>query len=356
MQLTRTLGAAAIAVAITAGIAIGISNAQEPPPIPLPPPLNLEVTVTKVSDDLCVLAHNAREWRETHIPNGFATDDMRPGQYKLTHVAVRPNKGSALFSSLDVGQSEYQYRRGDMHNIPNGLRKIIDGMRVANTHEHHVEYGIRELRTGGRGLYHYSHKGEYSWATDADVFDVEQELNLCIERLYMAYDNNKHKRETYERLTIKQNELTLTKEQLEFVREQEARETELTIQLIALNAEILDTIITIEQTRLAGLERRAELMLEAAQKDAARWEEWMLESGNRFGDLESKYAETAKVLDAAKAQQSEYLTELQAAVDAEAANRAEYESNLQAVQSEYATIERQIEQIGAEAGVDNPTE
>lgn len=137
---------------------------------------------------------------------------------------------------------------------------------------------------------------------------------------------------------------------------QEARETDLTIQLIALNAEILDTIITIEQTRLAGLERRAELMLEAAQKDAARWQEWMLESGNRFDDLEAQYAETAKVLDATKAQQAEYLAELQAAVDAEAINRAEYESNLQAVQSEYDAIGRQIEQIGAEAGVDKSTE
>ena len=352
-----------IAIAVVAvAAATNIASADDPPIDP-PPPFKLVVKVEKVSDELCVISHNYHD--DWLYPN--FTPDAHPygtglavGEVVWTGMEINTNSGSTRFSFselLDYSDSPALREKYDYYDKSSrirvkygGLRDTILLLQDANEYTHLIRFSGVKKRTGDR-IERFHATVPYNWTTDKTLFDIEQELDICIERLNLAYDNNKHKRETYERLVVKQNELTLVKEQLEYVREQEVRETELTIQLIALNSEILETVITIEQTRLAGLERRSELILEAAQKDAARWDEWLLESGNRFDDLETRRAETARVLNETKAQQDAYLAEMQAVIDKERENRELYEQNLSEVITESAEIGRQIAEIGAEAGV-----
>lgn len=226
MQLIRTFIAAAVAVAITAAIAIGISRAQEPPPIPVPPPFNLEVSVTKVTDDLCVLTHNADAWGSAiRRDNGSGLGVNQTGWVSWE---VRAHSGRRIIGYMPKTfvddharrKDNYHYTRYDVHpRIKNQrLTTLINGINNANEHEHHIRlHGVKKLSGDRRESFTYVYP--YNWTTDATLFDIEQDLHLCIERLHQAFDNNKHKRETYERLTAKQNELTLTKEQLDYVRE-----------------------------------------------------------------------------------------------------------------------------------------
>ena len=360
----------ALAVALTA--TAGIAAAQTPD---APPPLALEVQVENINDQLCVVKHNYNEWARANFV--FSPDEMSLGQsaYSFAWNIGEKNKHPSTSIGSDYGgmvtdiersgrdvegeyltlpelsshkpytiRDEYLYERtGQPEYGLTALPRLLMVFSEFNEYQHDVVYAYHTKKAGERRYDIQMVNAPFNWTSNITLVDLEAQLNYCIEQLHIAHDLREHRADAYERLLAKQNELAIAKDYLVAVREHERIETELTIQLIALNTEILETIISIEQTRLAGLERRAELMLEAATRDAARYEEWLMQSGSRFDELESKQAETARILAESEASMAEYAAEYEEAVQTEVANQSAAQDALRKFNADIAQTNACVE-------------
>lgn len=212
---------------------------------------------------------------------------------------------SYIVGSLRDTQREFAYTTHSHTALPDVVSATIRSIERWNRYEHSIRY--RHTRYEPNVMHLNKVEVPYNWENAVNITDLQGDLKACLGELHNAHMAGERRVEMHKRLVERQVELAVAKDRLDVITELEEEETVLTIRLIALNSEILDTIIKTEQVRLAGMERRAQLMLEAAEYDAKRWNEWMLQSGNRFDDLEAKRAETARILAETRDKQTEYL-------------------------------------------------
>lgn len=340
--MVKTLIVTAILI-VLAGLAATPAYAQTPEP---PKPLVFNAEVENRDNKVCVVTHNFFDWKDSEITEGWSlpttNNKIHPSYTSLPAWFKNARRGEVLKNHHD-SQREHLYTIGQEPGLPAIVGLLVSFIDLHNEHQHKFNYTHKKSVLGE---WEYTPVSTpFNWSTQFKTVDLYADLQKCLATIDHANRLENHRAETYAKLVAKETELAIAKERLVTISEWERIETDLTIKLIALNTEILDTIIQIEQVRLAGMERRAELILEAAERDATRWQEWMLQSGNRFDDLESKRAETARILAETRKQQAEYRKEMQEAIRQERETRQQYESNLAEVEAEHAEIAAQLEEL-----------
>lgn len=323
---------AIITIAVIISLIAATTAYAEGPPIPLPAPLALVVEVEQVSDEACIISTNIAKWFNAE----YEQDYSKTGWIE-TH-SLSSSSPLSVHKLKGILEPHYVF---DRHHTPEStIHKILNLNKTisqSNEYQHTLHHSYVIVKSGGRSSV-YPHTIPFNWTTNQTNTEITEKIRECQEELHLQYDTNLVKQEADRQRAITETELAIAQSALEHVREQERIKTELVIELIRLNTEILDIVIATENLRLTGLERRAELMREAAERDATRWDEWMLASGHRLDTLESMQQETAAIIAESKARQDEYFAEIESV-------KAQQNANLQAAEQNLADAQRKVEEL-----------
>ena len=150
----------------------------------------------------------------------------------------------------------------------------------------------------------------------------EEEERAAAERLKLQHEEAQARRDMALRLLLKTNELKEEQARLASALKIEEEETRVTLEIVALTGRVVQAQIAVQEARLAGLERRAEAMRIGATANAAAYQEFLMQTGSRFDQIEAdqqRAREAVRQLRKQREQVDRRLDELKAAQDAQIA-------------------------------------
>ena len=195
------------------------------------------------------------------------------------------------------------------------------------------------------------------WTHDdfqAALFDCAQELEdklereaeaarVAAEQRAIAVEARERELELNRRLLIQVNDLKLAQERLASEVKLQEKETRITAEIVALQKRLIETRIATQEAILSGLERRAEIIRTGALERNEIMQEFLLQSGSRYEDIETKQAETAAVLRELRAGFAETQRRNEQALAAQEALLFEAEQQEAEISAELADKEAELE-------------
>lgn len=215
---------------------------------------------------------------------------------------------------------------------------------------HKYEYTLHEA---------FPFKGWYIDQFQAALFDCAQELEdkldredeaarVAAEQRAIAVEARERELELNRRLLIQVNDLKLAQERLASEVKLQEKETRITAEIVALQKRLIETRIATQEAILSGLERRAEIIRTGALERNEIMQEFLLQSGSRYEDIETKQAETAAVLRELRAGFAETQRRNEQALAAQEALLFEAEQQEAEISAELADKEAELESAAAD--------
>lgn len=211
-----------------------------------------------------------------------------------------------------------------------------------------IRYGISEK---------FPFQGWYASDAQSELFDCAQELEDKLERAdeaarvtaeqrAIAVEARERELELNRRLLIQVNDLKLAQERLASEVKLQEKETRITAEIVALQKRLIETRIATQEAILSGLERRAEIIRTGALERNDAMQEFLLQSGSRYDDIEAKQAETAAVLRELRAGFAETQRRNEAALEAQEELLLESERQEAEIAAELADKEAELQTAG----------
>ena len=341
-----------------------------------PPVVEYSVTL---GDDVCVARveyTNPPEWaREYDLRILRSKRDV----YDSTGI-VKSHKPYAFHKSLIEGPLEVVYplsgaygvaasEKASLYHSRNtrGLQTRylgVDNSRPGDTQQWYI-HASSHSETWRRQEYSYSYFELFpfdGWTYETfrtALFDCAQELEdkldredeaarVAAEQRAIAVEERERELELSRRLLIQVNDLKLAQERLASEVKLQEKETRITAEIVALQKRLIETRIATQEAILSGLERRAEIIRTGALERNEIMQEFLLQSGSRYEDIESKQAETAAVLRELRAGFAETQRRNEQALAAQEALLLEAEQQEAEISAELADKEAELEADGAD--------